>query len=128
MVSSEVDLRVVNERRMRFVAREEAMEEARERQFDFSDANRGPRVSRLRPSTYTFTLHRRRRRCYPSTMTSSYRRIDTTDPRRHDRVRPMKLPAAWLDDSIDVYGVYIYLSLMSFSSPCPHCTERPHSH
>lgn len=52
MVSSEVDLRVVNERRVRFVARKEAMEEARERQFDFSDANRGPRVSRFRPSTY----------------------------------------------------------------------------
>jgi hypothetical protein len=37
-------------------------------------------------------------------MSSTYRRIDTTDPRRHDRVKPLRYPAAWLDDSVDLYG------------------------
>ncbi|PWN93935.1 hypothetical protein FA10DRAFT_248398 [Acaromyces ingoldii] len=56
-------------------------------------------------------------------MTSSYRRIDTTDPRRHDRVRPMKLPAAWLDDSIDVYG--FILSSVTMISGAAMITRLP---
>lgn len=45
-------------------------------------------------------------------MSSTYRRIDTTDPRRHDRVRPMELPAAWQDDSLDGYAMLLTSSTM----------------
>lgn len=45
-------------------------------------------------------------------MSTSYRRIDTTDPRRHDRVKPLAFPSSWLDDSIDVYGFLLSSATM----------------
>ncbi|PWN25916.1 Rba1 protein [Jaminaea rosea] len=30
--------------------------------------------------------------------------IDTSDPRRFDRVRPFTLPRAWREESFDIYG------------------------
>lgn len=40
-------------------------------------------------------------------MSTSYRRIDTTDPRRHDRVQPLSFPSSWNDDSVDFYGFFL---------------------
>ncbi|CAO1635049.1 unnamed protein product [Parajaminaea phylloscopi] len=31
-------------------------------------------------------------------------KIDTSDPRRYDRVRPFTMPRAWREESVDVYG------------------------
>lgn len=45
-------------------------------------------------------------------MATSYRRIDTTDPRRHDRVRPLSFPASWEDDSVDGYGLVLSSATM----------------
>jgi hypothetical protein len=45
-------------------------------------------------------------------MSSHYRRIDTTDPRRHDRVKALTFPARWNDDSLDFYGFFLSASTM----------------
>lgn len=44
--------------------------------------------------------------------TTHYRRIDTTDPRRHDRIRPLSFPAQWNDDGVDVYGFFLSSATM----------------
>ncbi|UZJ55886.1 hypothetical protein CBS101457_005206 [Exobasidium rhododendri] len=45
-------------------------------------------------------------------MSTSFRRIDTTDPRRHDKVQPLQLPATWSDDSLDLYGFLLSSATM----------------
>lgn len=45
-------------------------------------------------------------------MSTTYRRIDTTDPRRFDKVKPLTFPAAWLDDSVDLYGFLLSSATM----------------
>jgi len=45
-------------------------------------------------------------------MATSYRRIDTTDPRRHDKVKPLQFPASWSDDNLDVYGFLLSSATM----------------
>lgn len=45
-------------------------------------------------------------------MSTSYRRIDTTDPRRHDKVQALKFPASWSDDSLDLYGFLLSSATM----------------
>lgn len=45
-------------------------------------------------------------------MSNHYRRIDTTDPRRHDRIQPLKFPDTWLDDSADLYGFLLSSATM----------------
>lgn len=56
-------------------------------------------------------------------MTSSYRRIDTTDPRRHDKIKPLVFPAAWHDDGVDLYG--FLLSSASMISGMAMVTRLP---
>lgn len=34
-------------------------------------------------------------------------KLDTTDPRRFDRVRPFTLPKAWREESMDLYGTLL---------------------
>lgn len=45
-------------------------------------------------------------------MSTTYRRIDTTDPRRYDKVKPLTFPAAWYDDSVDLYGFLLSSATM----------------
>lgn len=45
-------------------------------------------------------------------MSNHYRRIDTTDPRRHDRIQPLQFPDPWLDDSADLYGFLLSSATM----------------
>ncbi|PWN44172.1 right border a protein [Ceraceosorus guamensis] len=46
-------------------------------------------------------------------MPASYRRIDTTDPRRFDRVVPFTLPGKWADDSPDLYEMLLSSSTVA---------------
>jgi hypothetical protein len=70
-------------------------------------------ISEGRPATPTKpTPPYRRSPLYDDTMTTSLRRIDTTDPRRHDKIQPLRYPAAWSDDNIDIYGFLLSSATM----------------
>lgn len=36
-----------------------------------------------------------------------FHKVDTSDPRRFDRVRPFTLPKAWREESTDIYGTLL---------------------
>ncbi|KAJ9478804.1 Right border a protein [Pseudozyma hubeiensis] len=44
----------------------------------------------------------------------SYRRVDASDPRRPEEVRPLALPKSWKSDELDIYASFLgSVSMMS---------------
>lgn len=57
-------------------------------------------------------------------LTMSYRRVDASDPRRPERVRPLALPASWKADELDLYASF--LGSISMISGAAMLTRAPY--
>nr|QBH67511.1 right border A protein [Ustilago esculenta]QBH70112.1 rba1 protein [Ustilago esculenta] len=54
----------------------------------------------------------------------SYRRVDSSDPRRPELVRPLVLPKAWKSDDLDIYASF--LGSVSMMSGAAMLTRAPY--
>ncbi|SPO32337.1 probable a1-mating type protein Rba1 [Ustilago trichophora] len=54
----------------------------------------------------------------------SYRRVDPSDPRRAELVRPLALPKAWKSDDLDIYASF--LGSVSMMSGAAMLTRAPY--
>lgn len=54
----------------------------------------------------------------------SYRRVDSTDPRRPELVRPLTMPKSWKANELDVYASF--LSSVSMVSSAAMLTRAPY--
>nr|AEY62526.1 right border a protein [Anthracocystis walkeri] len=54
----------------------------------------------------------------------SYRKVDPSDPRRPEQVRPLVLPKAWKSDELDIYASF--LGSVSMMSGAAMLTRAPY--